>query len=393
MLHRQCEVRVREARHLVRKHRKRNGDDKAIAGGVCVLVSHDGVHVSTEVCRDIENPSWERVVVFDLVLRDGFGAKEGISTKPSTRERSSSTPNELTATATREREMTQSLNPFATTQSLNPFASNFVPPAGPALPLPSSVALLPLRTSLVLHLRLLSDSLVSREVLGDLAVDLVPLLESRGRYLATDRLGHVGEVPLEGLPDRDTLAVDTWVSLRQRTAELRLQIVVKPGSQGPVNGRGTEHTRQHRPAKLKKSRSGLLLAPEASVGSRAPNGNYMGKMKLGAQFGDWSTFDEMERNGLVKTSLNAEQRSLDGRLLEVQEKYNFSAASGYRKGRPDEDLSKEGENGANRNTAKVPEWPPCEEDAAQLRRDMQLAALRDRRQSIGKMVKPVHSLI
>lgn len=37
----------------------------------------------------------------------------------------------------------------------------------------------------------------------------------------------------------------------------------------------------------------------------------------------------------MKTSLDLEQRPLDERLLAVQELYDFSAASGYRAGKPD----------------------------------------------------------
>lgn len=48
--------------------------------------------------------------------------------------------------------------------------------------------------------------------------------------------------------------------------------------------------------------------------------------------------DEEDGGGLAKkTSLDLEQRSLDERLLEVQELYDFSATTGYREGKPDED--------------------------------------------------------
>ncbi|CAN0471259.1 unnamed protein product, partial [Hapterophycus canaliculatus] len=144
-----------------------------------------------------------------------------------------------------------SANPFAEvvteTQSLNPFASNFVPPpssqpsppqappAPPPSPPPPPAPPARLRTSLVLHLRVLNGRLSSKEVLGDVAVDLVPLLRSGGERLATDRLGWLGSeecTPLERVvADGDTaaapLGVDTWVSLRQGNAELRVQLCIK----------------------------------------------------------------------------------------------------------------------------------------------------------------------
>ncbi|CAN0211628.1 unnamed protein product [Ectocarpus fasciculatus] len=50
-----------------------------------------------------------------------------------------------------------------------------------------------------------------------------------------------------------------------------------------------------------------------------------------------AAFEALSAEGLVKTSLGLEQRSLDDRLLDVQETYDFSAGSGYREGKPDED--------------------------------------------------------
>lgn len=396
-MHRQCEVRVSQARLLVSKERKRNRDEKSPVAGVYVLLSYDGVHVPTETCRYIESPSWHRIAVFQLNVCDRARGDEASVPEQPLIGVTSPTMDEQTATTT-------SLNPFATTQqslnavtktqSLNPFASDFVPPPSTSPPPPPPVAPLPVRTSMVLHLRVLSDSLISKEVLGDVAVDLAPLLESRGDHLAADRLGHVGDVPRKGLPNEETVAVDTWIALRQRTAELRVQILVKPCSTGDTADSkctvGARHSGQ--PASLKKPRSARrnsrLLPPaaEASAGTRASRG---GNSETGIEAGTggdaWPLFDNMARGGIVKTSLGAEQRSLDDRLLEVQELYDFSAGGGYRKGRPDEEPGEEKERGTRRRKVIVPDWPTCERDAAQLRRDMQYAALRNRRQSIGEM--------
>lgn len=401
-MHRECEVRVCQARHLVPKQRKRNRDEKSTVAGVYVLLSYDGVHVPTETCRDIESPSWNRVAVFQLNLRDRGGEDKASAPDQSLINSSNAMLDEQAATATSTSlnpfaRTQQSLNPFAKTQSLNPFASDFVPPPSTSPPRPPPVARVPLRTSLVLHLRVLSDSLISKEVLGDVAIDLAPLLESKGDHLATDRLGHVGNVPLNGLPDQETLAVDTWVGLRQRTGELRVQILVKPCSaRGRAASRCTDDARHtEQPASLRRQHRSLsdlrLLLPGASVsvGKRAPRG---GNSQTGGDAGTggdaWPLFDNMARDGVVKTSLDAEQRSLDDRLLEVQELFDFSAGVGYRKGRQDEDPGEEKERGTSRSKVIVPDWPPCERDAAHLRRDMQYAALRDRRQSIGEKREP-----
>lgn len=396
-MHRQCEVRVCQARHLVPKQRKRNRDEKSpVAGlGVYVLLSCDGVHVATETCRDIESPSWHRIAVFRLNVHDRARGDEASVPEQPLVDASSSTVDEQTAAPRSLNPFgQQSLNPIAKTQSLNPFASDFVPPPSTSPPPPPPVAPLPMRTSMALHLRVLSDSLISKEVLGDVAVDLAPLLASKGDHLATDRLGHVGnKVRRKGLPDQETIAVDTWVALRQRTAELRVQILVKPCSLGgTASDICTDGARRSgQPASLQKPRSfrrDLLLPPaaELSAGTRASRG---GNSETGVEPGTggdaWPLFDNMARDGFVKTSLDAEQRSLDDRLLEVQELYDFSAGGGYRKGRQDEDPGEEKERGTSPSKVIVPDWPTSERDAAQLRKDMQYAALRNRRQSMGEM--------
>ncbi|CAM9300779.1 unnamed protein product, partial [Ectocarpus sp. 12 AP-2014] len=365
---RQCEVRVCQGRHLVPKGRKRNGDDKPavlVADAVWALMSIDGKHKTTESCRNIEHPSWERVAVFDLNLcRAAEGIARGAPAKPprdsnptagaavaasaaSSSSRNSSATFErpsavaaavparknkaaaaaaaavTPAAAAVKRSSSSSLNPFAVaeaeTQSLNPFASNFVPPAATPLPSPPPAAASPrsksscppaaaaraLRASMVLHLRVLHGRLSSKEVLGDVAVDLVPLLRSGGDRLATDRLEWLGEedgAPLLPLGDGDAcvittppppplVAVDTWVSLRQGTAELRVQILIKPPREAAGSNVGSQR---------------------AQVGGDE----------------EWAAaFEALSADGLVKTSLDLEQRSLDERLLDVQETYDFSAGS------------------------------------------------------------------
>ncbi|CAN0322079.1 unnamed protein product [Ectocarpus sp. 8 AP-2014] len=376
LLHRrQCEVRVCQARHLVPKGRKRNGDDKPavlVADAVWALMSIDGEHNTTESCRNIEHPSWQRVAVFDLdlcraaegIARDApanppRGSNPTAAAAAATAAASSSSRNSSAtferpsavaaavparknkaaaaaatpAAAAVKRSSSSSLNPFAVaeaeTQSLNPFASNFVPPAATPLPPPPPAAASPrsksscppaavvapvLRASLVLHLRVLHGRLRSKEVLGDVAVDLVPLLRSGGDRLATDRLEWLeeeGGAPLQPLGDDDAgmittpppplVAVDTWVSLRQGTAELRVQILMKP----PGEPAGS------------------------NVGSQ--------RAQVGGDEAWAAAFEALSAEGLVKTSLDLEQRSLDERLLDVQETYDFSAGSGYREGKPDED--------------------------------------------------------
>ena len=394
-MHRQCEVRVSQARNLVASQRKRNRDEKSPVSGVYVLLSYDGVHVPTETCRYVESPSWHRIAVFQLKVRDCARGGEAPVTEQSLIDLSSPTVDEQTAKTTSLNPFAttqQSLNAIAKTQSLNPFASDFVPPPSTSPSPPPPVAPLPVRTSMVLHLRVLSDSLISKEILGDVAVDLAPLLESKGDHLAADRLGHVGNVPRKGLPDQEAVAVDTWVALRQRTAELRVQILVKPCSpRGTATGRSTDGARPSgQAASLKKQRSTRrdllpLPAAEAPAGTRASRGgNSETGIEPGTGGGMWPLFDNMAMNGTVKTSLCAEQRSLDDRLLEVQEQYDFGAGGGYRKGRQDEDPREEKERGTRRRKVIVPEWPRCERDAAQLRRGMQYAALRNRRQAIGE---------
>lgn len=66
----------------------------------------------------------------------------------------------------------------------------------------------------------------------------------------------------------------------------------------------------------------------------------------------WSAaFDNMAERGLVKTTLDLEERPLDERLLAVQELYDFSAAGGYRTGKPDGDDDDGAIGGRSRNDA------------------------------------------
>ncbi|CAM9479856.1 unnamed protein product, partial [Ectocarpus sp. 6 AP-2014] len=377
LLHRrQCEVRVCQARHLVPKGRKRNGDDKPavlVADAVWALMSIDGEHNTTESCRNIEHPSWQRVAVFDLnlcraaegIARDApanpprdsnptavaaaAAAASSSSSRnssatferpsavaaavPARKNKAAAAAAATPAAAAVKRSSSSSLNPFAVaeaeTQSLNPFASNFVPPAAMPLPPPPPAAASPrsksscppaaaaqaLRASMVLHLRVLHGRLRSKEVLGDVAVDLAPLLRSGGDRLATDRLEWLeeGGAPLLPLGDGDAgvittpppppplVAVDTWVSLRQGTAELRVQILIKK--------------------------------PREPAGSNVRSQ----RAQVGGDEAWAAAFEALSAEGLVKTSLDLEQRSLDERLLDVQETYDFSAGSGYREGKPDED--------------------------------------------------------
>lgn len=374
LLHRECMVRVCQARHLVPRAASRNGGEKSLVTGLCVLISHDGLHVPTEVCRDVMNPSWQRIAYFQLNLCDSPEEKEKESTELPAKEGSISGRQSSDPTATTDE--------HRVTQSLNPFAKNFVPPEAlpdpprriPSPPSPRP-ALPPLRTSLIVHFRVLGTL---AGALGDVAVDLVPLLESRGNRLATDRLGHV-ERSLQGLPADCTLAVDTWVALRQRTGEVRVQIIIKPESSLTASSGHMSHSGQS--CVTKKVR----LAPGASVGTRAPRGGSLHpEYQRNPDVDAWTEFDDMARDGLVKVSLSAEQRSLDDRLLGTQEQYDFSAACGYRTGRPDEDVG-EGAGVTNGKNGQVPEWPTCESDAAHLRRNMQLASWRNRRQSIGEI--------
>ncbi|CAN0050765.1 unnamed protein product, partial [Sphacelaria rigidula] len=305
MLYRECEVRVCQARHLTARNRieQTNSRDKRThVTGLCALISHGGRHVPTEVCRDIENPYWQKIASFPLLMRDSVE-------EPGGRPEKSSATNRLAEVAVEE-------TSHEVMQSLNPFAKNFVPPESlpaqppppqnpstpPRSPSPPSLTDGHLRTSLVVHFHLLGENLISKELIGDVAVDLVPILETADKkvtVLETDRLAHVEDnFDLAGLPPHASVAVDTWVALRQRNGELRIQILIKPveGVRGPPHG-------------------------------------YVRDTRIGL----WPDFDRIAKDGLVKVGVSSAHGSLDERLLEIQEQYDFSAARGYREGKPDQD--------------------------------------------------------
>lgn len=454
MLRRECEVRICQARHLVPKSFSRKGGEKSPITGVVVLCSHDGVHVSTEVCRSVENPTWQRVASFQLVLTDSPEESGEVSTEAVARTR---IPKEVQPVS----------NSGEVMQSRNPFAKNFVPPEAmqatvppptpsqpPSTPLLSSTTTSdpPLRTSLVLHFHVLSENFMSRELLGDVAVDIVPLLTSGGGVLATDRLGHVDQAPPAGVPTDASVAVDTWIALRQKNGELRVQILVKSISpvslSRDVNGGGgkaghLDLSGGHRPSSKDEarhllgasgSRSNAVkpdiprnpfdttptvgdsncsdsddiargndqgASQEIGVGRGAPldadelldrraEGREAVRRRTSAGYlqhariGSWYEFDAMALIGRVKAGICLGHGSLDDQLLQVQEQYDFSAARGYREGRPDGDVGDEGGQTSTESTAKAPEWPTCFCDAAQLKRDMQFGAWRNSRQSVGE---------
>lgn len=442
MLYRECEVRVCQARHLTARNgaeyaNKRDKRPQVTAMCVQVLITHDGRHVPTELCRNIESPYWQKIASFPLVLRDSVEEPEGISEESSGMKRHMEVEHE-----NKEEQVMQSLNPFA---------KNFVPPesmptqpAPPPSPPPRPVMVDgPLRTSVVVHFHVLSDNLISRELIGDVAVDLVPILETADKkmsVLATDRLGHVEEnVQLAGLRADATIATDTWVPLRQTNGELRIQMLIKPESDGrassagfltrpqgfllptagevqpiiprvlssanfrsPSKAFGADHPRALQPRRnsdeeipghaqnvsqdIRRRQGASPYSTNMSgrtAGEPPPDRASFGYLKY-APIGLWPEFDMMAREGMVKVSVPASHGSLDKRLLEVQEQYDFSAARGYREGTPDQDAG-EGMKAIARETDRVPEWPTGIFDAVQLRRDMQFAALRDKRQCVGEV--------
>lgn len=343
---------------------------------LCVLLSHDGIHTTTEVCRDTKSPSWRRLSVFQLNLHEEVEQRgkplgelnEGGGTTGTT----PSASGDVSGTS----EVTSAVN--SCTQSLNPFAENFVPPPGPT-PSPSPTPLPPppppprpiqlrLRTSLVLYLRVLNDNLIAKEVVGEVAVDLMSLLRSAGNQLVTDRLGYIGGIPLETFPSEETLAVDTWIALRERSGELRVQILIKSKSQERIMSSVRQISAEFNHSEEAGRAPGVSVVSKVLENERCPE------------------FEGIMKDGLTKTTLGPSQHSLDGRLLEIQEQYDFSAADGYRQGRPNEEA--DGRPAVRRGSDRIhngtPDWPRCEQDAAKLRRSMQLAALRDRSQCIGE---------
>lgn len=441
MLYRECEVRVCQARHLTARNRieQTNSRDKRThVTGLCALISHGGRHVPTEVCRDIENPYWQKIASFPLLMRDSVE-------EPGGRPEKSSATNRLAEVAVEE-------TSHEVMQSLNPFAKNFVPPESlpaqppppqnpstpPKSPSPPSLADSHLRTSLVVHFHLLGENLISKELIGDVAVDLVPILETADKkvtVLETDRLAHVEDnFDLAGLPPHASVAVDTWVALRQRNGELRIQILIKPVSSLPdLGGRQgvplssalevrpipraassanfrsrsnpfgmdrasslqpRRNSDEEVPSHPKDAVKQITLRQGAppystemsgrsnrgSEGVRGPPHGYVRDTRIGL----WPDFDRIAKDGLVKVGVSSAHGSLDERLLEIQEQYDFSAARGYREGKPDQDAG-EGMRAVARETSGIPEWPTSAFDAAQLRRDMQLATLRTRRQCIGEV--------
>ncbi|CAM9229464.1 unnamed protein product, partial [Discosporangium mesarthrocarpum] len=264
------EVRVCEGRHLFPRGGLGTGGDvnpDRSPQGVCVVVSCGNKHQATEVCHNVGQPSWERIVCFHLDGDQGPMGEEKDVEQRRTREAGlRATP--LAAAGSRTTHIITTsapLDPVEPPQSLNPFAPNFVPP-GQAVPQQPAVSPVlvqqasvpepqsrsspiptvredPLRR--VIHLRVLNDNLVSKELIGDIALDLGTILESCGEVLGMDRIAYVhkrpesssdqtvqtgrgeGGVGCEGLNRPGRIGVDTWVALRQGGGELRVQILIR----------------------------------------------------------------------------------------------------------------------------------------------------------------------
>jgi hypothetical protein len=228
---------------------------------VRVCVSCSGEHAFTEQCHDLLHPVWERTLEFqyDPTLQQPAPAPQPLSL----------TGWESDAAAV---EMTAVVKPSAAAQrssrprSKNPFDENYreaspspPPPARRSGSSSSSVALLPPAVAprsnsstyeqpsaasigreqqqrarhCAVHLRVFSDSLVSKELLGEVVLDLTALVASAGTVLATDCIGWSSSTDnssasTTAASQQQQLAVDTWVALRQGAGELRVQLLLRP---------------------------------------------------------------------------------------------------------------------------------------------------------------------
>lgn len=386
---------------------------------------------------------WESVASFQLVVTDSADETQGASEASSVLERCSWKVHD---------EGDEQIP-----QSRNPFAKNFVPPESLGAPLrrqdppaPSSTVELSPSTSLILRLYVMGDTLISRELLGDVTIDLVALLGSSGSALEVDRIGHSKRTRQVSVPADELLAVDTWVALRKTSGELRIQILLKPasiakdiGMSGVLTGHAgrisnfpfklsrspsrtdacnDKNTRSPFPATGNPSTCRMPYAHGSNVQQSRTRDDLRGihferrgaspigvdswdpptrrvrsmshaehELREDARISSWSEFDEISSRGQVKVSVCMEHGTLGDRLLKVQQQYDFSAASGYREGRPDDESVPKGESVAKKR--EPPDWPGSPRDTAQLQRDMQYAAWRTRSQSIGENRTDTESIL
>jgi hypothetical protein len=161
---------------------------------VSAAVSFGGATLLTEPCTDLQKPVWDKVLTFRL---NGEGDLESDS-------------------------KSKSRNGELELRTLNLDGGRGFPllPSSWDTPLPGGAG--------ALHFRAFSDSIVSKDLLGEVAVDLQRLLASGGEKLVLDCIGFARGGRMEGGPDViNEVAVDTWLALRNGAGELRIQILVQ----------------------------------------------------------------------------------------------------------------------------------------------------------------------
>ncbi|KAG5178152.1 hypothetical protein JKP88DRAFT_281267 [Tribonema minus] len=297
------EVRVAEGRHLFRAVSRGSGvpeagDDgserkkySASAGAatsgrappllnatLCVSITLGDKHVLTEQCADLQRPVWDKVASFTY---DPCPPPADAAAAPHEVEPSAAAV-EMTDMFRAMGLPSRAAEPHDQQLPLEPHSGKPSPPAAAAglqqLSASATAGAAPTADAharrRALHLRVFSDSLVSKDLLGEVTVDVAALVATGGALLVTDRIGYTdsggagsrGEeddgdssgafmVPLAlaasptpprshhservsangaaaaavaSAVDFEPLAVDTWVALRQGDGELRVQVLVRP---------------------------------------------------------------------------------------------------------------------------------------------------------------------
>ncbi|CAM9836028.1 unnamed protein product [Chrysoparadoxa australica] len=354
------QVRVVEGRHLFNSTGAGAGIDSAdidasgqspgtssrpppqmLNASVRVVVSLNDKNLMTEASHDLIRPLWTKVCKFSLddAVPSISGEEVGLEMRPM----DSSTHSEPTYGRSH-----RSANPSGLEvrpgKMMDGEGDLLVPPAptrhGRHAASTSSLLSGDDATMLVLHLRVFSESLVSKDLLGDISLDLGELLLSDGETLVPDCIGQSYRQS-EGWGKK--IAVDTWVALRQGAGELRLQMLVGPDSEvsprrdrAPTDGwQGSQRQRQRVSSDSPERSRPEPLFPEQSpevVAVQPPGGQQRSQARGWVLKGDykrqrpqaWDKLEKEREAGRVKVSRPPWQQPLEEMVAAVEEEYGDS---------------------------------------------------------------------
>mmetsp|Transcript_17650 Transcript_17650/g.26143 ORF Transcript_17650/g.26143 Transcript_17650/m.26143 type:complete len:994 (-) Transcript_17650:301-3282(-) len=178
-----------------------------MSAGLIICMSLGNSHFVTEQCGNLHRPMWKKKSKFIYTSDDEF-VNEFVTPTSMLKSLAEDSPSPLHA-------------PVASLWENSPSRSMVEHNVDDA-------------SHRALFLRLFSDNVLSKEIVGEVVIDIQTLIDTRGRTIVTDRIGILHkENSFDSSHSKysssnSTIAIDTWVSLREGDSELRVQFLIQP---------------------------------------------------------------------------------------------------------------------------------------------------------------------